>query len=99
MHIVINTLSIKPDADWATLARLFDGFCDGARPDHPGLVGAQIVQSGPEEAILIISFSDAETMASFSSTVAAPWFAEHVRPFLAGPANRKTGAVVAGFPR
>ena len=99
MHVVVNTLPIKPDADWAELSRRFDAFCADARPAHPGFLGAQIVRSGPEEAVLIISFSDEAVMAAFSSTVAAPWFAENVRPFLAGPANRKTGAVVAGFPK
>ena len=58
----------------------------------------QVVRAGDAEAILVITFADAASMAAFSSTVAGPWFAEHIRPFLAGPADRRTGEVVAGFP-
>ena len=31
-----------------------------------------------------------------SANVAAPWFAENIRPYLAGPAQRSVGEVIAG---
>jgi hypothetical protein len=58
----------------------------------------QLVRAGDTEAIVVIGFADAGSMAEFSSKIAGPWVAEHIRPFLAGPADRQTGAVVAGFP-
>lgn len=99
MHVVVNHLPIKPDADWDDMARRFDRFGDRVRAAHPEVLGMQVVRASAAEAILLIGFANAASMADFSSTVAAPWFAEHIRPFLAGPADRKTGEVVAGFPR
>ncbi len=99
MHAVINHLPIRPDADWTEIARRFDSLAADTLPDHPEVLAMQVVKAGPEEAILVISFADAAAMAAFSSKVAAPWFAEHIRPFLAGPADRRTGEVVSGFQR
>jgi hypothetical protein len=99
MHVVVNHLPIKPDADWAEIARRFDRLAADTLPGHPEVRGMQVVQAGPEEAILVITFADAAAMADFSSQIAAPWFAEHIRPFLAGPADRKTGKLIADFPK
>jgi hypothetical protein len=98
MHVVVNHIPIKPGADWGEMCRLFNGFGAELRPGHPEILAMQIVKASEEEAILLISFSDEATMTDFSRNVAGPWFAENIRPFLAGPADRKTGAVVAGFP-
>jgi hypothetical protein len=36
-------------------------------------------------------------MKHVSSNVAAPWFADNIRPYLSGPVSRSAAAVIAGF--
>lgn len=48
------------------------------------------------QAIFLVLFDDRESLDDISRNFAAPWFAEHVRPLLAGPVNRQVGKMVAG---
>jgi len=99
MHSVVNHIPLAPGADWGELVRLFDGFCAEILPAHPEALAIEVIRTSDAEMILVITFTDAETMASFSSKVAAPWFAEHIRRFMGGPADRKTGEIVASYKR
>jgi hypothetical protein len=99
MHAVVNHLPIRPDADWSEIVRRFEGLAAVLLPGQPEVLGLQVVRAGPEEAILVITFTDAAALADFSSNTAVPWFTEQIRPFLAGPADRKTGEVVFSFPK
>ena len=48
------------------------------------------------EAILVIVYRDRESLDRISKTIAAPWFAENIRPYLSGPVSRSVGEIVAG---
>ena len=37
-----------------------------------------------------------EALDEISKNVGAPWFAEHIRPFMAGPVSRSIGEIVGG---
>lgn len=97
MHAVVNHLPIRPDADWADISAKADSFFIRTRAAYPKLRSAILVRVGEGEAIFVGVYDDRATMDHVSSEVAAPWFAENVRPYLAGPAARSSGEVVAGF--
>lgn len=94
MHVVINHLPIKPDADWSMLAAKIDAF--DAEISHSDYRGTSLVRAGANEAIVLVLFASGPALEQISREIAAPWFAENVRPFLAGPVARSTGEVVAG---
>ena len=93
MHAVINHVPLNPDTDWTALAAKFDAFNAGIH--HPDYRGACIVRSD-NEAILLVLFSTRTALEEVSRNIAAPWFAENVRPLLAGPVSRSVGEIVAG---
>jgi hypothetical protein len=99
MHTVINHLPIKPDADWGKIASLFGAFAEGVKTKYPGMTTALLNKVAEGEALFVGIYEDPVTMQEVSSNVAAPWFAENIRPFLAGAANRSVGEVIAGFHR
>jgi hypothetical protein len=94
MHAVINHLPIKPDADWATLNGKVDAF--NASIAHSDFRGLSLIRAGDNEAIILVLFSTRPALEKISSEVAAPWFAQNVRPYLSGPVSRSVGEVVAG---
>jgi hypothetical protein len=98
-HVVVNHLPIKPDADWAEIARLFGAFAEGVKAKYPGMVVALLNRASDTEALFVGIYTDAATMKEVSSNVAAPWFAENIRPFLGGPAARTGAQSIAGFVR
>jgi hypothetical protein len=99
MHTVVNHLPIKPDADWQRIAELFGAFADGVKAKYPGMVVALLHKASDAEAVFVGVYSDPETMQDVSANVAGPWFAENIRPYLAGPANRTACVSIAGWVR
>jgi hypothetical protein len=97
MHAVVNHLPFRPDADWGEIARRFSEFSSGVKAEYPKMSSAVLMKISDTEGIFVGIYDDAETMQHVSSNVAAPWFAEHIRPFLAGPTQRSAGEVVSGF--
>ena len=94
MHAVVNHLPIKPDADWETLAAKVDAFNAGiARSDFRGI---SLIRAGDGEAIVLVLFATRAALDDVSHNVAGPWFAENIRPYLAGPVSRSVGEVIAG---
>ena len=93
MHAVVNKLTLAKPIDDALLAKL-KTFYQGLR-DEPEVVDSMIVSVSDTEAIAIALFHTREGMDRFSREVAAPWFAENVRPYLGGPVSRVVGEVVA----
>lgn len=65
----------------------------GERPDFRG---GGLERVGDMQAILLVLFNDRKSLDDISRNIAASWFAEHVRPHLAGPVNRQAGEIVAG---
>jgi hypothetical protein len=94
MHAVVNHLPIKPGTDWTGLARKFEEF--RAMIKHPEFRGAALLRAGENEGIVIVVFETRQTLDELSQKLAAPWFAENVRPLLAGPVARSVGEVIAG---
>jgi hypothetical protein len=97
MHSVVNHLPIKADANWAEMAAKFDTFAAGIRRTFPKIRAAQLLKVSDAEAIAIVLYEDLATMRRVSSDVAAPWFAENIRPYLAAPVSRSVGEMIAGF--
>ncbi len=97
MHAVVNHLPLKPDADWQDITAKFAAFAAGVRKDYPAMKTAVLMRAAATEAIFMGVYDDQATAEHVSSNVAAPWFAANIRPYLAGPAARSAGSVVAGF--
>ncbi len=94
MHAVINHLPIKPDTDWSALAQKIDAF--NKLVDHPDFRGLSMIRVGDDAAIILVLFASRAALDDVSRSVAAPWFAENVRPYLSGVVNRSVGEIVAG---
>lgn len=96
MHVVVNHIPIRPDADWTDIAARFAAFAARVKPEHPGMRTALLTRASDTEAIFVGIYSDPTTMQRVSSEIAAPWFAENIRQFMSGPAVRSVGEVIAG---
>ena len=94
MHAVVNHLPIKPDTDWDALAAKVDTF--NALIDHPEFRGLSMIRVGNDAAILLILFANRAALDDVSRNVAAPWFAENMRPYLSAAVSRSVGEIVAG---
>src|SRR5262245_37945668 len=94
MYAVINQLTLKPDTDWPALTDKVDRFA--ASISDPHYVGVGLIRTGDNEAVVLVLFADRTRLDEISRAVAAPWFAENVRQYLAAPAARSIGEVVAG---
>jgi hypothetical protein len=96
MHAVVNHLPIKPGTDWTALACEVEKFRASAAA-HAGFRDMKFIRChDKDEAIVLVFFDSRPVLEDLSSRLAGPWFAEHVRPHLAGPAARSTGEVLAG---
>lgn len=96
MHAVVNHLPIRADANWSELAARFDAFEAATRHAHPDLISASLIRAGDTEAILVVVYRDRQSLDEISKAVAAPWFAENVRPYLSGRVSRSVGEIIAG---
>jgi hypothetical protein len=96
VHAVVNHLPIKEGTDWSELIAKFAAFDAATRQSHPDLLATSLIRAGNAEAILVVVYRDRESLDAISRTVAAPWFAENIRPYLAGPVSRSVGEIVAG---
>jgi hypothetical protein len=96
MHAVINHLPLKQAIDWGELSRTFEEFEASVRAQHPAFRGCTLIRVGDDHGILVVTFDTREALDTISKNVAAPWFAEHVRPLLASAVSRSVGEVVAG---
>jgi len=96
MHAVVNKLSLGKPIDQSLLDNVEQGL-GALLADHPDFVRVQIVSVSDTEAILVALYKTLEALNDISKHIAAPWFAEHVRPYLAGPVDRAVGEVVLDF--
>jgi hypothetical protein len=96
MHAVVNHLPLQNGVDWMALARTFEIFEARLRREFPAFRGLTLVRAAEDTGILVVTFDTREALDAISKNVAAPWFAEHVRPLLASPVSRSVGEVVAG---
>jgi hypothetical protein len=93
MHAVVNKLTLAKPVDDALLEKVRGFFASFAK--LPEVIDAQLLVVSDTEAVLLVHFTTREALDRISREVAAPWFAEHVRPYLGGPAQRVVGEVVA----
>lgn len=96
MHIVVNRFRLREDVDWPVLQSEVDRFHARVSRQREDLRGVSLVRVGDAEAIFLVLFETREALDDISRNIAAPWFAQHVRPFLAGPVDRQVGEIVAG---
>lgn len=96
MHAVVNHLPLQKDVDWAGLARTFGEFETRMREEHASFRGGSLIKAEDDKAILVITFDTLEALNDISKNVAAPWFAEHIRPLLASAVSRAMGEVISG---
>jgi hypothetical protein len=94
MHAVVNRLPIKPDTDWNALAEKVGAFNAGI--SHPDFRGLSMIRAGDNEAIILVLFTSRAALEQVSRDVAAPWFAENMRPHLSAAVSRSVGEIVAG---
>jgi len=93
MHAVVAKLTLAKPIDSALLAKVAE-FVPRLQ-EHAGFVDLKLVRVSDSEAIALIFYSTRAAHQEISSKVGAPWFAEHLRPYLAGPVNNTVGEVVA----
>jgi len=98
MYAVVNKLTLGKPIDDALRRALETEFYPQVR-GKPGFVDAHLVVVSETEAIVVGLYATREAMDDISKNVAAPWFAQHVRPYLAGPVQRSTGEVVSSARR
>ena len=96
MNVIINRLPIKPDTDWAEMGRRVEDFDKIAAAASAEFKGVSLFRNSAEEAVIFVLFGDRAELDRVSREVAAPWFAENIRPFLAGAVTRTVGEVMAG---
>jgi hypothetical protein len=96
MHAVINHLPLHKTTDWSALAQLFAAFEESTRVQNPEFRGVTLIRISDDHAVLVVTFDTRKALDDISKNVAAPWFAENVRPLLAGAVSRSVGEVVAG---
>jgi hypothetical protein len=93
MHVIVNTLKLARPLDDEILHKL-EEFLPRLREANVGFLGAKFVQVSELEVVALAFYANGELLDEVSSKVAGPWFAEHVHPYLAGPASRSVGEVV-----
>jgi hypothetical protein len=92
MHVIVNKLTLGKPIDAELLRKVEDDFCPLVRKVQ-GFVDLQLVSVSDSEAIVLAFFATREALDEVSSTIAGPWFAANVRPYLAGPVQRSVGEV------
>ena len=94
MYAIVNHLPIKDGTDWSELAQKVERFQAGIT--HAAFRGMGLIRASDTEAIVLVLFTSREVLDDIARNVAAPWFAENIRPYLAGPVSRSVGEIVAG---
>jgi hypothetical protein len=95
MHAIVNKLTLGKPLDDEILRKMEREFFPRAREANPGFLDARVVRVSYTYVILLAFYTTREALDEVSSKVAGPWFAEHVRPYLAGPVQRSVGEVIA----
>lgn len=96
MHVVINQLTLKESTDWKDLEAKVDQFQAQVLKDHAACRSLSLVRVSDSKAVFLVFFDNRTALNDISKNIAAPWFAENVRPYLAEPVERSVGEIVAG---
>lgn len=93
MHAVVNKLALAKPFDEQLLGRVKRDLLP-RMSQRPGFLELKVVRVSDEEVVLLVFFETREALDELSREIAGPWFAEHVRPYLAGPVQRSVGEVM-----
>ena len=96
MHIVVTQLPLVDGVDWLEFQSKVDQFQGKLSAERPEFRGVSLVRVSDNKAILVVLFNDRESLDDISSNLAAPWFADNLKSYLAGPVDRQVGEIVAG---
>lgn len=94
VHAVVNRLRFAAPVDEELIGR----FREAMRTlDGTGCLGAEVVQTGEDELVLVIRYPSLEVLEDVTARVGSPWMRERIVPLMAGPTERRFGPVVASF--
>src|SRR5579885_552784 len=94
MAAVVNVLQLEDAVDPSLFERAVDELAPKMRAIE-GFQGIQIVQSAPNEVVLLIFADTVEALDRLATDVGSPWMSANVVPLLAGPPQRHIGPVIA----
>lgn len=94
MHVILNRLRFKPGSDWAEMQRKVTVFGAMVRGE-PDFVSIELLKVDDVTGVVMVRYTNRASLDRASSEIAAPWFAENMRQYLDGPADRVVGEVVA----
>ena len=94
MHAIVTKLKLGKPLDDEILRKIEHEFFPRAKAANPGFLGARVVRVSDTETIVLAFYTTREVLDEVSSKIAGPWFAENVRPYLAGPVERSVGEVI-----
>jgi len=94
MHAIVNTLKLARPLDDQILRKVKEEFFPRVREANAGFLGSKLVRVSELEVVVLAFYANREVLDEVSSKIAGPWFAENVRPYLAGPVTRSVGEVV-----
>lgn len=94
MHAIVTKLKLGKPLDDEVMRKMEHEFFPRAKASNPGFLGAKVVRVSDTELILVAFYTTREVLDEVSSKIAGPWFAENVRPHLAGPVERSVGEVI-----
>lgn len=97
MHTVVNHLTLHESVDWPDVESKVEEFQASLSAERSEFRGVSLVRVSGTHAILLVFFTTLEALQEISRDIAAPWFTEHLKPYLAGPVDRHVGEIVAGF--
>ena len=78
MHAAISKLTLGRPVDAALVQKVRAFIVTFTQ--HPEVLDVQFVVVSDTEAVFLVHFTTREALDRISKEVAAPWFAEHVRP-------------------
>jgi hypothetical protein len=93
MHAVVNKLTLSRPFDNELLEKIDSGFYPLLRSVQ-GFLDMRVVGVSDAEAIILVFFQTREALDK-GSALAAPWFAENIRPYLGGPVQRSVGEIIS----
>jgi hypothetical protein len=96
MDIVVNSFTLKDDVNWSTLKSDVNRLQKRLAEERSDFNGVSLVRIDDTHAMLVVLFKNRRALEDISNNIAAPWFAEHVRPNLVGQVSRQVGEIVAG---
>ncbi len=96
MHIVVNRFKLQENANWSALQTQVNDFHRKVSAERAEFKGVSLVRVSDSEAIFLVLFDNLESLNDISRNIAAPLFAEHIRPYLTGPVEPQVGEIIAG---